>query len=181
MKRIVIVDEEDNVLGEEDKDRCHEGEGILHRAFLAMIFNKKGEVLLARRSAKKKLWPGFWDGTVASHLSKGETCEQAAIRRLSEEIGVNARPVSYLFKFRYKANYGGIGSENEICALLTAQAEKAELLPNPDEISETCFIRPERLVQAAGACQFTPWFILAIGKMRGIELEKEGRRAGTLS
>ncbi len=36
MEQIVIVDENDNYIGEEEKEKCHDGSGILHRGFLAM-------------------------------------------------------------------------------------------------------------------------------------------------
>jgi hypothetical protein len=80
--QIIVVDEDDNVIGEEDKEKCHDGDGILHRAFLAMVFNRAGELLLTRRSMSKKLWPQYWDGTVASHTVRGEDYEQASRRRL---------------------------------------------------------------------------------------------------
>ena len=41
MQQIVIVDEDDNLIGEEEKEKCHDGNGILHRGFLVMIFNKR--------------------------------------------------------------------------------------------------------------------------------------------
>lgn len=39
MEHIVIIDEKDNCIGEEEKEKCHDGNGILHRGFLAMVFN----------------------------------------------------------------------------------------------------------------------------------------------
>src|SRR5574340_1522629 len=114
---IVTVDELDNVIGTEDKEKCHDGEGILHRAFLAMVFDASGNLILAKRSEKKRLWPGFWDGTVASHLFSDEDYAGASKRRLLEELGLETNSVKYLFKFRYKVGYKNIGTEHEICAV----------------------------------------------------------------
>ena len=100
MGNIVIVDEHDDLIGEEERDKCHEGDGILHRGFLVMVFNNMGELLLTRRSEQKRLWPGFWDGTVASHVLRGESYVEASKRRLVEEIGLAEDKVDYLFKFR---------------------------------------------------------------------------------
>jgi len=137
MEHIVIVDEDDNLVGEEEKGKCHEGNGILHRAILVMVFNRKRELLLARRSKKKRLWPGFWDGTVASHVFKEENYEQASKRRLSQEIGLITDNIEYLFKFRYKAGYKNIGAENEICAVIAVNnTDGAKLSPNHNEVSE---------------------------------------------
>ena len=47
---LILVDEKDNVLGYESKKECHEGQGLLHRAFSIFIFNDKNELLLQKRS-----------------------------------------------------------------------------------------------------------------------------------
>jgi isopentenyl-diphosphate delta-isomerase len=167
-ERIVIVDENDNAIGEEDKGKCHDGAGILHRAFLAMVFNKSGELLLARRSERKKLWPGYWDGTVASHLFKGEDYEQASKRRLMEEIGLAATGIKYAFKFRYKAGYENIGTEHEICAVTIVRGVSFDsITPNSDEIAEIMFMDPRRLREEFETRKdtYAPWLILAINHM----------------
>ena len=51
---LILVDEADREVGHLDKARCHQGRGVLHRAFSLLIFNDAGElplgflVLLAR-------------------------------------------------------------------------------------------------------------------------------------
>ncbi len=172
MERIVIVDEEDNTLGQEDKKKCHDGDGILHRAFLAMVFNGSGQLLLTRRSEGKRLWPGYWDGTVASHTKMGEDYEQASRRRLKQEIGLNARDVHYLFKFRYKARYKDAGSENEICAVtVVTGADEKEIEPDSNEISEIRTVGIEALMEDARTAgdRYTPWLLLALEQMKKLE------------
>ncbi len=165
MQHIVIVDEEDNVIGEEDKEKCHDGDGILHRAFLTMVFNNSGELILARRGEGKRLWPGFWDGTVASHVIKDESYEQASQRRLKQEIGIETDTVHYLFKFRYKAGYGNIGTEHEICAVTAVSGiDTGSLSPDSDEISDIRTISLHALMDDLGKNwnSYTPWLILAL-------------------
>ena len=132
---ILQVNKNDDIIGEIPKEEAHQGKGILHRAFLAMVFNKKGQLLLAKRSKLKKLWPDFWDGSIASHPKKGESQEQATERRMIEELGVKADEVKYLFKFHYQISYKNIGSENEICAVLKVKISN-KISPNPEEISD---------------------------------------------
>jgi isopentenyl-diphosphate Delta-isomerase len=172
MERIVIVDEHDNLLGEEDKEKCHDGEGILHRAFLAMVFNGKGELLLARRSGTKRLWPGYWDGTVASHIIKGETYEQASKRRLMQELGLETDDINYRFKFHYKIGYKNIGTENEICAVLTTDGINGSgLHPDSAEISEIRTVGISELMDTIEReeQEYTPWLILAVKHLRDIQ------------
>jgi len=94
MAKLIVVNRQDKILGLKDKDACHSLKGILHRGFSVFVFNKKGEVLLQKRSKNKKLWPGFWSNTCCSHPQPGETCIQAGERRLKEydgEISLNPK------------------------------------------------------------------------------------------
>ena len=38
----IIVDEEDNIIGQDTKVNCHLGDGKLHRAFSVLLFNSNG-------------------------------------------------------------------------------------------------------------------------------------------
>jgi isopentenyl-diphosphate delta-isomerase len=42
---LILVDENDQITGYKDKNACHNGKGILHRAFSVFIFNSKNELL----------------------------------------------------------------------------------------------------------------------------------------
>ena len=168
IEHIVIVDENDNFLGEEEKEKCHSGDGILHRGFLVMVFNDAGELLLARRSERKKLWPGFWDGTVASHVARGEDYKQASRRRLAQEIGLITDDIKYLFKFHYKVRYKNTGIENEICAVMMVNGiNKEKVFPSRSEISDIKTIAPQTLMNdfLRDRNKYTPWLILALEHM----------------
>ena len=114
---LILVDKNDNSIGIEEKVKCHLPNGKLHRAFTVLLFNKDRKLLLTRRSSNKMLWPGDWDGTVASHPRQSETFVSSAERRLPEELGISCK-LDYLFKFEYHVPYKNIGSENEICGTL---------------------------------------------------------------
>ena len=165
MEKILKVDENDNVIGEEDKEVCHKGEGILHRAYLLIIMNSNNQILLTKRSSKKMLWDGFWDGSVASHPHKGESYEEAAKKRCKEELGADCKP-KYLFKFMYAVPYKDVGSERELCAVLVAKGVD-EVKPDPDEISEHKFVSMEELKEDIKKNKdiYCPWFLIALEKL----------------
>jgi isopentenyl-diphosphate delta-isomerase len=168
MEHIVIVDNDDNFIGEEEKGKCHDGDGILHRGFLVTVFNNKGELLLTQRSEKKRLWPGYWDGTVASHVMRGEDYLKASRRRLEEEVELTTDNIKYLFKFHYKAFYKNMGTEHEICAVtMVKDVNINRLLLNSDEISGIKSISPQMLMKEFknNGNKYTPWLILAIKNM----------------
>ena len=51
-ERVVLVSEQDEVLGTMEKMKAHEN-GVLHRAFSVFLFNDQGEMLLQKRAEGK--------------------------------------------------------------------------------------------------------------------------------
>ena len=82
-----VVDAQDCVIGTESRDYVHVNK-LRHRAIHVLIFNHRGEVFLQRRSIWKDTHPGRWDSSTSGHVGPGESYEQAALRELREEIGV---------------------------------------------------------------------------------------------
>jgi len=157
-EKLILVDENDTVLGYKDKKECHLGEGVLHRAFSIFLFNEKGELLLQQRSPEKMLWGGFWSNTVCSHPRKGETTEIATARRLKEELGVSA-DLEYIYKFVYTARFGKIGSENENCHVFIGKLD-GDVKPNPNEVADIKWIDSKKLTAELQNFPnfYTPWF-----------------------
>jgi len=161
---VILVDQNDNPIGKEDKVKCHLPNGKLHRAFTALIFNTEGKLLLTKRSEGKMLWPNEWDGTVASHPRESETYVSSAERRMPEEIGIDCK-VSYVNKFEYHVPYKDIGSENEICGTLIGAIDsfdKSSLIK--DEISEIKWISPDELKNELEQNRdaYCPWMVIAL-------------------
>lgn len=164
---ITIVDKNNKYLGKEDKEKCHQGKGILHSAFLVMIFNEKFELMLAKRSKKKSLWPDFWDGTVASHYHSEKYQQTTIMQRIFHEIGVSCDQINYLFNFHYHVEYRNIGAENEICDVFVARNIKSgDISPNKLEISEFIFLDIPELKKEIqeNFNAYAPWFLIALEK-----------------
>jgi isopentenyl-diphosphate delta-isomerase len=157
---LILVDEADHGVGHLSKVLCHEGRGILHRAFSLLIFNGSGELLLQQRSASKRLWPLYWSNSCCSHPRRAETMEAAIQRRLYEELGLHC-PLHFLFKFQYQAQFDETGAENELCSVFIGRSS-APVKINDDEILAWRWVNPEALTRemGAGGGNFTPWFTL---------------------
>lgn len=161
---VILVDEKDNPIGLEEKVKCHLPQGKLHRAFTALLFDKKGRLAIARRSDSKMLWPGDWDGTVASHPRESETYTSSAERRIPEELGISCK-LDYLNKFEYHVPYKDIGSENEICGTVIGVLENSpSFKPSDEEISETRWVTEKELMSQLKEKPevFCPWMIIAL-------------------
>jgi isopentenyl-diphosphate delta-isomerase len=163
---LILVDASDRVIGHAPKTACHDGEGMLHRAFSLFVFNPRGELLLQQRSAEKRLWPGHWSNTCCSHPRRGEAMEEAVQRRLQQELGF-ACALEYLYKFRYRAAFGSVGSENEVCWVY-AGATDAPIRSNGNEIAAWRFVAPAALDREIDAApeRFTPWLKLEWQRLR---------------
>jgi isopentenyl-diphosphate Delta-isomerase len=161
---VILVDENDNQIGKEEKIKCHLPNGKLHRAFTALLFDKEGRLIITRRSSSKMLWPGDWDGTVASHPREGETYVSSTERRMPEEVGISCK-FDYLFKFEYHVPYKNIGSENEICGTLIGKIDNSSQLNLvKDEISEVKAITADKLIEDLPRRPeiYCPWMIIAL-------------------
>ncbi len=164
---ITVVDKKGRYQGIEEKEKCHRGQGILHSAFLVMVFNEKIELMLAKRSKQKSLWPDYWDGTVASHYHSEKDQLATIKQRIFHEIGVSCDQIDYLFKFHYHVEYRDIGSENEICDVFIARNVKNEkIFPNKSEISKFKFLDIPELKEdiQENPDAYAPWFLIALEK-----------------
>lgn len=163
-EHVILVDQNDNPIGSEEKVKCHLPNGKLHRAFTALLFDKNGKLVLTRRASEKMLWPGDWDGTVASHPRKGETYVSSAERRMPEELGISCK-MDYLMKFEYHVPYKDVGSENEICGTLIGivdESTKFKMIKG--EIDEIKWITPTELIREIENAPeiYCPWMLIAL-------------------
>jgi isopentenyl-diphosphate delta-isomerase len=156
---LILVDAQDREIGSLNKAQCHEGRGVLHRAFSLFVFNSEGALLLQRRSRQKRLWPAFWSNSCCSHPRRGENTATAAKRRLEEELGLVCE-LRYIYKFQYHAEYLSIGSENELCWVFAGFAGDQTIRPNVNEVDDCRYVEPEVLDRemAVRPASFTPWF-----------------------
>ncbi len=155
---LILVDRDDNEIGHLSKAQCHDGDGVLHRAFSLFLFNDRGELLLQQRSAQKRLWPGYWSNSCCSHPRAGESLEVATRRRLEDELNLRAQ-LEHVYWFCYTAAFGDLGSENELCHVYLGRVGD-DVRPNDSEIAAIRYLTAERLaVEMADAPEsFTPWF-----------------------
>ncbi len=155
---LILVDTDDQETGTLSKVECHDGDGILHRAFSVFLFNDQGELLLQQRSADKRLWPMYWTNTCCSHPRQGESMEVATERRLQQELNT-ASTLEFIYKFEYQARFGKLGSENELCWVHLGRIER-EATANDAEVAALRFVSADKLrveIDAEPEC-LTPWF-----------------------
>lgn len=155
---LILVNSDDEVVGSADKLSCHDGAGVLHRAFSILLFNEQGEILLQKRAATKRLWGGYWSNSCCSHPREGETMQQACQRRMAEELGLSAE-LEFLYKFEYHAQFDAEGAEHELCWVYIGQCNM-EPAVNVNEVSDWRYVSVAQLERELvdEPDSFTPWF-----------------------
>lgn len=165
MPQLILVNEKDEIIGFADKDRCHQGKGLLHRAFSVYIFNEEGKLLLQQRSKVKKLWPLYWSNSCCSHPLPGESYQKAGERRLQEELGFSTS-LKLKDKFHYQAQYQDVGSENELCAVLVGRYQ-GKIKAHPQEVAAWKWISLPELKKdiIKNPNHYTPWLIIGLPRV----------------
>jgi len=164
-EEVVLVDEKDKEMGTCEKIQAHKDGGKLHRAFSIFIFNSKGEMLIQRRGNGKYHFGGLWTNACCSHPRPGENIEQAAHRRLKEEMGFDC-PLREAFTFIYKATFSNGLTEWEYDHVFIGKYN-GDINPNPDEADGYAWMTVEELKKdiienpqkyPEFPERYTPWF-----------------------
>ncbi len=82
-----VVDEKDKYVRKATRKEVRENT-LLHRVARVIIKNRKGELIIQKRSAAKKTFASHFDIGMAETVKSGESYEAAAIRGLTEELGI---------------------------------------------------------------------------------------------
>jgi len=89
----LIDDATGKIIGRAARRECHGNPNLLHRSVRVAVYHPDGHsLLLQKRSMNKDIFPGRWDMAVGGHVDSGETPDQAAVREMTEELGVQSVP-----------------------------------------------------------------------------------------
>lgn len=173
---VILVDPNDQPIGTLGRDEAHVGQGQLHRSISVLLYRKDRGVtlvLIQKRSAQKSLWPNYWTNTVCSHPRNDESPRNCAVRRLSEEMGIDIRPeaLSHAFTFKYQAAYGKTLSEHELDHVFVG-SWSGNPVPNRREVSDVHWAPWNDVIREMVETPdvFTPWFCIMVKRKELIRL-----------
>lgn len=157
---VILVDPQDREIGTEEKLKAHR-DGKLHRAFSVFVFNAKGEMLLQQRAFNKYHSGGLWTNACCSHPRPQEPVEQAAKRRLQEEMGIDC-VLRKAFHFIYKAKLDGGLIEHELDHVFIGNYD-GKITPDANEVADYRWLTIHALKNELQNSleKYTVWFQLA--------------------
>src|SRR3989344_4419335 len=171
-QKLLLVDKNDNLVGFSDIESAHTGKGKRHRAFVTVLSDSNGRVLLQKR--KHKLFDGLWDLTAISHNlrinGRSESYQEASDRALKREMGIPKVPVRKIGGFNYFAR-DGKNCENEYCAILVGKYD-GKVKPNIKEVYGTKSVLFDDFIKdiTLNPKNYTPWARLAVAKIKNTDL-----------
>ena len=148
-----VVDESDLVIAQATRHEVHR-RGLRHRAVHVLMFDRRGDLFLQKRSRWKDRHPGQWDSSAAGHVNAGDTYADTAPREVREELGIDAQPIEV-------ASLAACESTGwEFVRLFRAEHDGPFTLP-PAEIESGAFFTRDQIARwiAARPQDFAPGFL----------------------
>jgi isopentenyl-diphosphate Delta-isomerase len=132
---VVLLDPHGSAIGTAAKSEVHHAETPLHLAFSCYVVDDDGRLLMTRRAAHKRTFPGVWTNSFCGHPAPGEALDEAVVRRGRQELGLDVGSVRLVLPgFRYRAEQDGV-VEHEMCPVFVATATGAPE-PDPAEVDD---------------------------------------------
>ncbi len=162
---VILVNNNDQPLGAMEKMEAHE-KGVMHRAFSVFVYNSEGKMLLQKRADSKYHSPGLWSNTACSHPRTGEKTDDAAHRRMMEEMGFDC-DLEKAFTFIYKAEVGDGLIEHEFDHVFIGNSNQTPK-PDPEEVGDWKYVDFDWLVGdvADNPDEYTVWFRIALEQVK---------------
>lgn len=136
-----LVDENDHVIGLQQRSEIYAQQLVNYRVVNAFILNSKGELLSPRRTKKKKHYPLALDFSVGGHVESGEDYEIALIREADEELNLDLQ----------LSNFSCLGHlspyKDSVPSFMKVYEIRSDIVPsyNPGDFVECLLMKPQEL------------------------------------
>ncbi|HYO53456.1 NUDIX hydrolase [Archangium sp.] len=117
-----------------------------------LLFSPDGRLLLQKIAPTHNRHPGYWGSSVAGYVKAGESYENAARRKLQEELGIEDIPLKRLGKISMLDE-----GAKKFIVIFTATYGGA-LQPNPEDFAALEFVSLNQFQAKKVKRRFTPTF-----------------------
>lgn len=134
MELVDLYDENRVPLGRTAERHSPKGKGEYRTVVHVCVFDRRGRLLIQKRTPNKLIWPNRWDVTVGGGVDAGESSRQAAEREVREELGY---PLD-LAGLRPSVTVNFDGGFDDFY-VLEREMDPAALQLQTEEVSEVCW------------------------------------------
>lgn len=144
-EQIWHVDENDTPIGSIGRDESR-NTGERYRIVRVSVEDEDGNILLQKRLDTKKSFPGCWDTSAGGNIAYGESYDDAAMRELREETGIEGAGLTEVAYFYSEAADPDDNSLNRFTKVYKMLASKdIEVKPQPEEVAGLVWVTPQEL------------------------------------
>jgi len=147
-----IVNEKGETIGYAQRSEIHGNPSLMHKVVHVLVFNRRGELLLQKRSQNRDVAPGKWDTSVGGHVEAGEDLLRSCKREMQEELGITGFNPEYLYSYIHRNSY-----ESEFVSTYRCFYD-GEITYNRFEIEEIRFWNTQEIKEALGQRIFSDNF-----------------------
>ena len=129
---VTVVDDENRPVAALPRRRVR-SENLPHRAAFIFVFDRKGRLLVQRRTAIKDMYPGRYDLAAGGVVAAGESYEACARRETAEELGIRDAVLESKFDFYYE------DERNRCFGRVFACVHEGPFTLQPEEVADAAF------------------------------------------
>ena len=156
---VIVVDGGNRPVAELPRRRVR-AENLPHRATCIFVFDRRGRLLVQRRTAGKDLYPGFYDLAAGGVVAAGESYERCAEREAAEELGIRDTALAPEFDFYYE------DERNRCFSRVFTCVHDGPFTLQPEEVESVQFHAVEEIA-GGGVAPVTPDTLLAFNRLTG--------------
>ncbi len=148
---VQLVDREDREIGAVARHIMRR-QRLIHRASYILVFNKKGELFVQRRTMTKDMYPGYLDVAAGGVVLAGESYEKSAARELAEELGIRTKKskLHFLFDQYYE------DENNRVWGRVFSCIHEGPFTLQPEEVEDGWFMSAHKALTLSKKEPFTP-------------------------
>ena len=157
---VTVVDGKNRRVDEMPRHRVR-SENLPHRATYIFVFDRRGRVLVQRRTAIKDIYPSHYDLAAGGVVAAGESYEECAEREAAEELGIRDTPLEEKFDIYYE------DARNRCFGRVFACVHDGPFTLQAEEVESVAFHSVDEIA-AGGVAPVTPDSLLAFNRLFGL-------------
>ena len=163
---VTVVDDRNRPVAELPRHRVR-SENLPHRATFIFVFDRRGRVLVQRRTAIKDIYPSHYDLAAGGVVAAGESYEACAEREAAEELGIVDTTLEPRFDFFYE------DEGNRCFGRVFSCVHDGPFTLQPEEVESVAF-HPADEILAGAIAPLTPDTRAAFERLLALEAAGNG-------